>query len=59
MQDTHLLLDRLVGPLSIQVEVLYCHKASHASIKFLVLHLLQRVRLEVRMVEGRRLDLRK
>ena len=59
MQDSHLLLDRLVGPLSVQVEVLYSHEASHASVEFLVLHILQRVDLEVRMVEGGSLDLRK
>lgn len=52
MQNSHLLLDGLVGPLAVKVEVLNCHETSHASIQLLVAHLLQCVGAEVRVMEG-------
>lgn len=59
MQDFHLLLDGLVGPSTVQVEVLDSHEAAHATIQLLILHFLQRVGLEVRVMEGGDLDLGK
>ena len=57
MQDSHLLLDCLVSPLAVQMEVLNRHETSHTAIKFLVAHLLERVGLEVRVLERSDLNL--
>ena len=40
MQNAHLLLDGLVGPLAIQMEVLDGHEAAHPPVQLLILHLL-------------------
>ena len=57
MKDLNLFLDDLVGPFSAQVELLYEHKASKSRVKLVVLHALENISLEVRVIEGPVLNL--
>lgn len=51
VENLDLLLDSLVGPLAVKMVVLNGHEAAHTPIEFLIPHLLQRIGLEVGMVE--------
>ena len=57
MEDGNLLSNGLVRPFAIQMEPLDEHESSHSPIQLLILHALEYVRSEVRMVERPILDL--